>query len=304
MKILVTGGAGFIGSHLVDSLISKKHGVAVLDSFINSKKENVPEGAKIVEHDIRNPPTLEIFKGCETVFHLAADPSVRDSAERGKENFKINVLGTFNVLEACRKADVRSFIFTSTSAVYGEAKVQPTHEDYPTFPISNYAAGKIAGEAYCSSFASTYGIKSTILRLANIFGERSTRGVMPDFYKKLKKNPEELEILGDGKQNKSYLYVSDCISAILTAFEKQTKIFDIFNVGSEEKHTVDEIASLIANEMDVNPKFEHTGGAKGWAGDVSDMLLDVKKLKSLGWKPQIAFEEGVKKYVRWLKANY
>lgn len=304
MKILITGGAGFIGSHLADSLIEKRHAVDVLDSFISSKKENVPEGAKIVEHDIRIPPALEIFRGCETVFHLAADPSVRDSAEKAGENFKINALGTFNVLEACRKAGVRNFVFTSTSAVYGDAKIQPTHEGYPTFPISNYAAGKISGEAYCSSFASTYGIKSTVLRLANIFGERSTHGVMFDFYNKLRKNPEKLEILGDGKQNKSYLYVSDCVSAILAAFEKQTKIFDIFNVGSEEKHTVDEIASLIAKEMNLNPKFEYTGGSKGWAGDVSDMLLDVKKLKSLGWKRRVPFEEGLRRYIKWLKSNY
>lgn len=302
MKCMVTGGAGFIGSHLVDSLLSKGHEVAVLDSLVSSKKENVPKQVPLLQHDTRKPLDGGEFRDYDTVFHLAADPSVRDSAQRGRENFEINATGTFNILEACRNDGVKNVVFTSTSAVYGEAKVQPTPEDYPTVPISNYAASKIAGEAYCASFAHTYGIKCTALRLANIFGERSAHGVISDFYNKLKKNPKKLEILGDGRQNKSYLYVSDCISAILTAFEKQVENFDIFNVGSEEKHTVDEIAALISKEMGCGPKFEYTGGSKGWVGDVSDMLLDVKKLKNLGWKPETSFGGGVKRYIKWLKS--
>ncbi len=147
-------------------------------------------------------------------------------------------------------------------------------------------------------------MQATVLWLANIFGERSAHGVMFDFYRKLKNSPEKLEILGDGKQNKSYLYVSDCVSAILAAQGKQAKIFDIFNVGSEEKHTVDEIASLVSHEMGCKPGFAYTGSPKGWVGDVSDMLLDVKKLKALGWNPLVYFGEGVKKYVEWLKNNY
>lgn len=304
MKTIVTGGAGFIGSHLTEILLSKGHEVVVLDSFVNSKIETVPKAAEIIELDIRKPPKHSFFKGCEAVFHLAADPSVRDSALKAKEIFAVNAAGTFNVLEACRRADVKHVVFTSTSAVYGEALIQPTSESYPTFPISNYAASKIAGEAYCFSFAHTYGIKTTVLRLANIFGERSNHGVVFDFYNKLKRNPKKLEILGDGKQCKSYLHVSDCVSAILLAFEKQSNIADVFNIGSKEAHTVDEIAKLVSKGMHLQPELEHSGGKRGWIGDVSDMLLDVRKIESLGWKQKVQFEEGVKRYVDWLKSNY
>lgn len=304
MKTAITGGAGFIGSHLADSLIFRGHQVSILDNFISGKKENVPAGAEIIRADIASEISPSAFSGCGAVFHLAADPSVKDSALKAKEGFVANVAGTFNVLEACRKADVPKFVFTSSSVVYGEAKAQPTPEDYPTIPISNYGASKLAGEAYCFSYAHTYGMKATVVRLANIFGERSTHGVMFDFYRKLKKNPKILEILGDGKQSKSYLHVSDCVSAILLAFGKQEKPADIFNIGSRKKKSVNEIASLVAREMGVSPKFEYTGGSRGWAGDVSEMLLDTRKMESLGWKPEIAFEEGVGKYVSWLKSNY
>lgn len=303
MGILVTGGAGFIGSHLSEKLIAEGSEVAVLDSFVSSKPENAPKGAEIIKHDITKPLEPRLLKGCETVFHLAADPSVRTSAENARGNFQANVLGTFNVLEAARAVGVKKFVFTSTSTVYGNAEMRPTPETYPTAPISNYGASKLAGEAYCASFAHTYGIKSTVLRLANIFGERSTHGVMFDFYSKLRKNPGRMEILGNGKQSKSYLYVSGCVSAILLAPEKQDKIFDIFNVGSEEQHTVGEIAKLVSGEMGLSPSFYYTGGEGGWVGDVSGMLLDVKKLKSLGWKPNVSFGQGVSRYIKWLKAN-
>lgn len=303
MRILVTGGAGFIGSHLSEKLIAGGNEVAVLDSFVGSKPENAPEGAEIIRHDITKQLEPRLLQGCGAVFHLAADPSVRTSAENARENFQANALGTFNVLEAARAAGVKKFVFTSTSAVYGKAEIMPTPETHPAIPVSNYGAGKLAGEAYCASFAYTYGMKSTVLRLANIFGERSTHGVMFDFYQKLRKGPERMEILGNGKQSKSYLHVSDCVSAILLASEKQGKIFDIFNVGSGEQRTVDEIAQLVAKEMGLSPSFHHTGGSGGWVGDVSEMLLDVKKIRALGWKPQVSFEEGVSRYIKWLEAH-
>ncbi len=304
MGILVTGGAGFIGSHLSEKLIAEGNEVAVLDSFVSSKPENAQKGAEIIKHDITKPLEPRLLQGYETVFHLAADPSVRASAENARGNFQANVLGTFNVLEAARAAGVKKFVFTSTSTVYGNAEMRPTPETHPTAPISNYGASKLAGEAYCASFAHTYGMKSTVLRLANIFGERGTHGVMFDFYSKLRKNPGRMEILGNGKQSKSYLYVSDCISAILLAPEKQGKIFDIFNVGTWEQHTVGEIAKLVSGEMGLSPSFYYTGGEAGWVGDVSGMLLDVKKLKSLGWKPNVSFEQGVSRYIKWLKAHF
>ncbi len=301
---MVTGGAGFIGSHLTESLLAAGHRVTVLDSFANSKRESVPKGAKLVEWDVSSAPEPGMLDGIETVFHLAADPDVKGSALRPRENFVINAAGTFNMLEACRKSGVKSFVFTSSSVVYGEAKVQPTPEDYPPSPISNYAAGKLAGEAYCMSYSHTYGIKSTVLRLANIFGERSTHGVMFDFYKKLKERPSRLEILGNGKQSKSYLHVSDCVSGMLVAFEMQKSQSVVFNIGSKEKHTVDEIAQTLSLELGCSPQLVHQGGARGWAGDVPEMLLSTSKLESLGWKTKIAFGEGVRRYAAWLKKHY
>ncbi len=304
MKIAVVGGAGFIGSHLADALLSSGHEVLVLDNLSTGSEKNVPKGAEFRPCDILRNDLAKEFAGCGAVFHLAADPSVRESASKPRSSFELNVAGTFNVLEACRKAGVKNTVFASTSAVYGNAGVIPTPESHPTFPISNYAASKLASEAYCASYAHTYGTKTTVLRFANIFGERSTHGVMFDFYNKLKKDPKKLEILGDGKQKKSYLHVSDCVSATLAAFGKQKKQFDVFNVGSREQHTVDEIAAMLSSEMGCKPKFEHTGGKQGWKGDVADMLLDVSKLESLGWKASVPFAEAVKRYVRWLKKHY
>lgn len=299
MTILVTGGCGFIGSHLVDNLIEKGHSIKVLDRMDHPiYKNNKAENLKV---DIVKDEIAPYFKEVETVFHLAADPFVNTSAENPKKSFEDNVIGTFNVLEACRKFDVKHVVFTSTSTVYGEAKSIPTPEEYSCEPISNYGASKLANEGYVSSYANSYGLKGTVLRLANIFGERSTHGVMYDFFYKLKKNPKELEILGNGKQEKSYLYISDCIDAILITWKKQNKILDYFNVGSEDKITVNEIAKIMCNELELKPKLRYTGGNRGWIGDVPLMLLDCSKLRKLGWKDKVNFEEGFRKYIEWLK---
>ncbi|MBN2478044.1 NAD-dependent epimerase/dehydratase family protein [Candidatus Micrarchaeota archaeon] len=296
MKVLVTGGCGFIGSHLVDNLLEKGHSVVVIDreeTYRNGKTEYVKKD--IVKDGIDGE-----FKGINTVFHLAADPYVKDSADVPERSFNDNVVGTFNVLEACRKNNVKRILFTSTSTVYGEAEVIPTPENYPCKPISNYGASKLADEAYVSSYAHTYGIKGTVLRLANIFGERSTHGVMYDFYNKLKKNSRELEILGDGKQEKSYLHVSDTVDAIMDVWKKQEKIYDVYNVGSSGKITVNELAEIMCREMEIEPEFRHTGGKVGWVGDVRLMLLECNKLKRLGWKEKVGLEEGIKKYIDWI----
>jgi UDP-glucose 4-epimerase len=302
MRAVVTGGAGFIGSHLVDRLVSEGTGVTVIDDLSCGKKENVSPKAAFVCKDIRQDLSSEL-RGIDTLFHLAADPDVRSSAVNPAKSFEQNVAGTFAVLESCRKADVKHVVFASTSTVYGEADVIPTPETYPCAPISNYGASKLACEAYLSAYSSSYGIKGTSLRFANIFGERSTHGVMLDFYRKLRANPKEMEILGDGKQDKSYLHVSDCVSATLTAWKKQKAAYDAFNVGSKGKVNVDEIAGLMCRLMKVKPKFSYTGTPRGWAGDVRVMLLSTEKIGRLGWKEQISFEKGVKKYLAWLEKN-
>src|SRR5208283_3708588 len=300
MRVIVTGGAGFIGSHLADSLVSAGHEVIILDDLSAGKKDYINKKASFFQKDIRTDLSRE-FSGADTVFHFAADPDVRASATKPTASFDINVFGTLNVLEACRKADVKHVVFPSTSTVYGDTNVIPTPETHSCAPISNYGASKLACEGYLSSYSATYGIKSTALRFANIVGERSTHGVMFDFYNKLKRNPKEMEILGDGKQDKSYLHVSDCVDGVLAAWKKQAKVYDVFNVGSQEKHTVNEIAQAMFKALEVKPKIIYTGTPRGWVGDMKVMLLDTKKLEKLGWKPRIGFEDGVKRYVRWLQ---
>ena len=307
MKIAVTGGAGFIGSHLADELIRKNHEVLAIDSLVSGSEKNVNPKAKFIKKDIVSDDLAEDLKGIEAVFHFAADPDVRSSAEDPSKSFTQNVVGTFNVLEACRAMKVKRFVFASTSTVYGEAEVIPTPETQNTKPISNYGASKLACESYISAYAYSYGLQSTVLRFANIFGPRSSHGVMFDFFHKLKKDSTKLEILGDGKQEKSYLYISDTIDAILIAFEKQELLFDVFNVGSREKHTVDDIADLVARAMGPkqetgNRKLEtaYTGTPRGWIGDVRLMLLDVAKLEKSGWSAKVPFEEGAKRYLEWL----
>ncbi|MCX8166686.1 MAG: NAD-dependent epimerase/dehydratase family protein [Candidatus Micrarchaeota archaeon] len=255
--IVVTGGAGFIGSHLVDSLISLGNDVTIIDNLSSSSMEYVNKKAKFILMDIRDKKLSETLISCETVFHFAADPNVRTSAEKTTQVYENNVYGTFNLLEACRIADVKRIIFASTSAVYGLPKQIPTPETHPLYPVSNYGASKVFGEAYCSSYFNTYGLRCAVLRLANIIGERSTHGVIFDFYNKLKANNKVLEILGNGKQSKSYLYIKDCIGAILCIY-KLNFDYEVFNIGSETKIEVNEIAKIVCNTLNVSPKFHYT----------------------------------------------
>ncbi len=300
MKCVVTGGAGFIGSHLAEALLSEGHEVLVVDDLSSGRKGNVPPGAAFQKKNILSGISSAL-RGSNAVFHLAADPDVRASMSDPGRSFRLNAEGTLRLLEECRKADVQKVCFASTSTVYGNALVIPTQEGHPCRPVSNYGASKLAGEAYVSAYSESYGIRGVSLRLANIYGERSTHGVICDFYSKLAKNPSELEILGDGNQDKSYLYVSDCVSAFLCAMRNPRQGFEALNVGSREKHTVREIAGIVCRHMGASPKFAFTGTGIGWAGDVPLMLLDVGKLESMGWRQKVSFNDGIKRYLDWLK---
>lgn len=293
----MTGGAGFIASHLSESLCRKSDVVVVDKAALSSDlfRGNV----RFLREDIRHAQP-HVYAGADSIYHFAADPSVQHSFSSPSSCYSDNVEGTFCVLEAARKNDVKHVIFASTSAVYGNAKM-PTLESALPSPVSNYAASKLAGEAFLQSYSSCYGIKATIIRYANIFGERSRHGVMYDFFMRLRASPSRLAILGDGKQEKSYLYISDAINATLLAAAAQTRPFDIFNVGSEESATVAEIAKMIANEMSVQPAYSFTGG-EAWKGDVPLMMLDITKIKALGFSQKISFASGLKKYISWLKA--
>ena len=305
-RILVTGGAGFIGSHLVDSLVGRDLPTIVFDNLSNGSLENIKNsmGGKnfvFVQSDLLDiNAVLDVIRECDIVWHLAANPEVRISSIFPEIHFNQNILATYNLLEAIRKnGNVKVFGFTSTSTVYGEASEIPTPEDYaPLKPISIYGASKLACEALISSYAHTYGFKAVIYRLANIVGSRSRHGVIYDFVKKLKNDSKQLEILGDGTQTKSYLYIRDCIDAMKLGLERSSKQVEIYNVGSDDQINVLRIAKIVIEEMKLKDvMFNITGGVdggRGWMGDIKMMLLDIGKLKRLGWKPNLNSEDTVR----------
>jgi len=306
VKIAITGGAGFIGSHLVDKLMENGAIINVLDNLSKGYIENISKWIKnknfnFIKGDCLNPKDIrKAIKDCEIVFHLAANPEVRIGAIDTSIDFNQNIIATYNVLEEIRKSKtVKTIVFTSTSTIYGEAKKIPTSEDYaPLIPISMYGSSKLACEALISAYCNMFNLKGIIYRLANIIGSRCKHGVIWDFINKLKNNPRKLEILGDGTQKKSYLLVNECIEAMLIGLEKSYEKIEIYNIGSEDFITVKEIAEIIVNEMNLkNVEFIYTGGVnggRGWIGDVKTMLLDISKIKKLGWKPKYNSKEAVK----------
>jgi UDP-glucose 4-epimerase len=309
MKIVVTGGAGFIGSHVVDRLIEESHEVVVLDN-LSSGNENfiAPHRGKdnfqFHKIDLLHDNITDFFEGVDEVWHLAANPEVRLGAENTRIHLEQNVIATYNVLEAMRLNAVRRILFTSTSTVYGEADQLPTPEEYPTIPISLYGASKLAGEAFIASYCHTFDMHAWLYRFANVIGTRSTHGVIYDFINKIRSNPTALEILGDGTQTKSYIYVSDCIEAMLAGLKATGKSrVHVFNIGTSDMTSVKRIAELVREAMHVSPAFTFTGGKRGWIGDVPTMLLDASKLNNLGWKQRYTSEEAVKKAIQDLLAK-
>jgi len=314
-KVLVTGGAGFIGSHLVDALIGMGVKVTVLDNLSGGKLSNISTWLKdsrfkFIMGDLLNPDDIKkALKDCEIVFHLAANPNVRIGAFNTRIDYEQNILATYNLLEALREStQCKNIVFTSTSAVYGEAKKMPTPEDYgPLKPISLYGASKLACEALISGYSHLFGFKSVICRLANIVGSRSGHGVIYDFINKLRSNPKMLEVLGDGTQRKSYLYVKDCVEAMILAAEKSNSQVEIYNIGSEDTVNVATIAKIVTEEMGLKDvEIRYTGGVeggRGWKGDVKEMLLDISKIKGLGWKPKLNSAEAVRQAAKDIISN-
>jgi UDP-glucose 4-epimerase len=312
-KVLITGGAGFIGSHLVDSLMVRGDEVCVFDNLSTGSVENVRHwldspNFTLIRGDLLNPidlKKLEIDR-YSLIFHFAANPEIKIDSTEPNIHFQQNIVATHNLLELVRKKGTQpTIVFASTSTAYGEASRIPTSEDYaPLKPISTYGASKLACEALITAYAYTYGFKAVIYRLANIVGPRSRHGVIYDFIQKLKRNPEELEILGDGTQTKSYLHIRDCVDAILLGVENSTEQVEIFNVGSEDQVDVKTIALIVIEEMKLkNVKLVFTGGVeggRGWKGDVKNMLLDITKLKRLGWKPRLNSKQAVREAVKSL----
>ena len=300
MKVAVTGGAGFIGSHLVERLL-KDHEVKVLDNFSSGKRDNVPESAEIFEVDIKDrEKCVEALENVDAVFHLAANPAVNTFPDDMDRDFEENLEGIKSVLDACIENGIDDFVFASSSVVYGEKAEIPTPETGKFDPISMYGATKAGGEHICQVYANTFDIDATVVRLANIVGGRNQKGVIYDFIQKLKDNPDELTILGNGKQRKSYLHVEDTVKGFLEAWNSNKTVF---NIGSEDSIDVDGIADIVADEMDIDPEYKYTGGEKGWVGDVPEMRLKIEKLKKVGWTPEHDSESSVRKTVRELTSS-
>jgi len=307
MKCVVTGGAGFIGSHLVGRLMEKGHEVTVIDNLSGGRIEFIEryfsdDRFSFVKRDLSENQPIREIKGADVVFHLAANPDVKLGADDTHVHLRQNVIATYNVLESMRSLGVKNIVFTSTSTVYGEASVIPTPENYgPLVPISLYGASKLSCEALISAYCGTFDMSAWIYRFANIIGDHGTHGVIYDFINKLRKDPARLAILGDGRQSKSYLHVDDCVDGMLYALENSRGKVNIYNIGSEDRIDVTGIGHIVAGEMGLErAEFTYTGGDRGWKGDVPVMGLSIEKIKALGWRPKYNSEVSVRRCARAL----
>lgn len=314
-QAFVTGAAGFIGSNLVDRLLADGVRVIGWDNF-STGQDRFLEGAlrhgrfKLQRGDTLDLPGLtQAMGGCDTVFHLAANADVRFGTEHPRKDLDQNTVATFNVLEAARANGVKRFAFSSTGSVYGEASVIPTPEDAP-FPVqtSLYGASKLAGEGLIAAYGEGFGLEGYIFRFVSILGERYTHGHVFDFYRQLTEHPDRLHILGDGTQRKSYLYVQDCVEAILHVMKQGTARsaphhVQIYNLGAPEYVQVNDSVRIICGALGVSPKLTYGGGSRGWIGDNPFIFLDTAKIQATGWKPKLTIAEGVGRTLRWLQAN-
>ena len=292
-QVTVTGGAGFVGSHLVERL-APDNDVLVVDDCSNGDPSAVPDAATFLEGDVTDPAVVADAITAETdvVFHLAAAKVV--DTDRPREQFEANAAMTYNVLERMDEVDADALAYTSSSTVYGEAP-RPTPEDYaPLEPISAYGAGKLAEEGLVSTYAHSHGIRSWVFRFANIVGPRLRGAVIPDFIEKLREDPDRLVILGDGKQEKSYMHVEDCVDAIVHVVEAAEGPLTQCNLGTRTTTSVDRIADIVSDVLGVDPTYEYTGGDRGWTGDVPRMRLSVEKLAGLGWEPDRSSDDAVR----------
>ena len=298
-RILVTGGAGFVGSHLVERLVGDGHEVRVVDNLSTGHKEWLPAEATLVEGDLSDPETAAtaITSDLDLVIHLAAD---KDASRDDIAQFQSNTTLTETVLDRMEEVGLDKIAFTSSSTVYGEAP-RPTPEDFaPLEPISIYGAGKLAEEALLSVYGHSHDFTVWTFRFANVVGPRLRGAVVPDFIEKLQADPEHLKILGDGRQEKSYLYIDDCLDAMLHVIEHSNKPVNTFNLGTRTTTSVDRIAAIVADEMGVDPERSYTGGDRGWTGDVPKMRLSAEKLAALGWEATHSSDEAIRMATREL----
>ncbi len=313
-RACITGGAGFIGSTLADRLSAKGVEVAIVDDFRTGRREFVTDllerpGTTLFEGDVLDGALLELaFSGCDWVFHLQANADVRQGLDHPKRDLEQNTIATSNVLEAMRAVGVTKIAFASTGSVYGEPEVFPTPER-PPFPTqtSLYAASKLAGEGMIGAYCHGFGVTGLIFRFVSILGKRYSHGHVFDFYRALKTDPTWLRVLGDGRQEKSYLYVHDCISAMLTAVaahEDEQGSLNIYNLGTDETIVLDDSIRMITNHLRVTPEIEYTGGRRGWAGDSPLIHLDCTAIRALGWKPTLTIAQAIGRTLDWLDESW
>lgn len=305
IRAFVTGGAGFIGSHLVDHLVDRGVQVTIYDNLSIGQKRFVQDhidsgAARLVVADLLDFDSLaQHLRDCEVVFHLAANPEARWGIENTRLDLEQETLVTYNVLEVMRRNSVKQIVFASSGTVYGEVD-GPVDEDHgPLFPISLYGAGKLACEALISAFVSTFGLKGWIFRFGNVLGPRGTHGAVMDFITKLKENPQELEILGDGRQRKPYLHVYDCVDGILYGYEHASAPLNYFNLGPSDTTQVRKLAEFLITEIGLEGvQLRYTGGERGWPGDVPRSFFKVDKMAGLGWKTRYGSDEAARLAIR------
>ena len=314
--VMVTGGAGFIGSTVADRLLAQGAEVTVYDNFVTGLREFVPPKAKLVEGDLLDQAKLDqAMRGVDFVFHMAANADIKDNLTQPRKCVDQNIVVTQNVLEAMRAAGAKEIAFASTGSVYGEGtfhgpkseyryNVLPTPEE-AAFPVqtSIYGASKIAAEGLLSSYAYGCGFKTWAFRFVSLLGPRYTHGHVYDFWKRLKNDPTKLEVLGNGQQQKSYLHVSDCVSAMFTAVDKSREPVQVFNLGHTDWLKVEDSVKIIVKTMKLTPQIVFTGGERGWVGDSPKILLDTKRISSLGWAPTKSIEASVIETLEFLEAN-
>jgi UDP-glucose 4-epimerase len=309
-RFFVTGCAGFIGSNLADRLLAEGHEVVGYDNFSTGQRRFLEAASQrsrftLVEGDALDPVVLtEAMAGSQAVFHLAANADVRFGTDHPRKDLEQNTIATFNVLEAMRRNGIRRIAFSSTGSVYGETDVFPTPENAP-FPVqtSLYGASKLACEGMLGAYSEGFGFQSFIFRFVSILGERYTHGHVFDFYRQLRQDPTRLRVLGNGKQRKSYLYVQDCIDAMLLAMDRSHAKVNVFNLGTEEYCEVNDSIRWICDALRLKPQIEYTGGKRGWIGDNPFIFLDTTKIRSLGWLPRLSIRDGVIRTVEYLKEN-
>lgn len=311
MKILVTGAAGFVGSNLVDRLLADGHEVTGFDNFSTGRREFLEAAGRsarfrLEQGDLSDTDAVaRAVQGAELVFHLAANADVRFGTEHPRKDLEQNTIGTANVLEAMRTRGVRRIAFASTGSVYGEPEIFPTPEDAP-FPVqtSFYAASKLAAEALIEAYCEGFGMQGYIFRFVSILGERYTHGHIVDFYRQLLDHPGHLDVLGDGRQRKSYLYVQDCLDAMLLALERCGGKANVLNLGTDEYCTVNDSIGWISERLGVSPRLNYTGGERGWVGDSPFIFLDCSRIRALGWRPRLSIREAVVRTVDDLQARF